>query len=247
MWYLGGKCRQSKKIVEYIGKLCPDFQVYVEPFCGGMWSGCAVMRTFPNRIYRFSDNNPWLINFWQAAKDGWNPPREISEETYNRYRDARPLDDPMTAYCGFAWSFGGKFFGGLARTNAGDVEGKGSVNSTLDKVQTIRVGNASFSCCDFTLVRKPLLRTIVYLDPSYSKRTKQHSKSLVDYGEFYRYAEALADQGAMVLATSFTNERNRTILHNYGDTVVRHLNGKKPDGTEELLMLVPKRNERTLL
>jgi len=54
MWYLGGKMRQSKQIVAAID----NFSLYVEPFCGALWSATAVMKTFPGRRYLLNHAYP---------------------------------------------------------------------------------------------------------------------------------------------------------------------------------------------
>jgi len=183
-----------------------------------------------------NDINPYLINMWHAAYDGWNPPEKVTERDYIYYNKTRPINDPMTGYVGFAWSFGGKFFGGAARTN-GRI--KGSYKSTRDKIDVIRANNVRFTCGHFSLV-KPQSQSVVYLDPPYEARTHQsHLSKRFNYDEYFIYAENLAKRH-VVIATSFTNERKWKVLHNYGDTVVRHHAGKAPDGTIELLLRVGK-------
>lgn len=234
MWYLGGKKRQSKMIVEWIRWLRPDFHTYVEPFCGAMWSACAVIKAFPGRKFVLNDANPYLMRFWTAAiKDGWDPPRKVDEATYNHYKRTRPLDDPMTGYLGFAWSFGGKFFGGAART---DGTFKGSVDSTVFKVGMLRGADVTITNVDFTSVVVPLGQ-LVYMDPPYEKRTKQSSVTTFDRGLYYKWA-VMQSKRATVLATEFVNPLDWPVLHDYGDTVVRHLNGKSSDGTHEFLLRV---------
>lgn len=116
MWYLGGKKWQAKKIVEAVQLLCPDFKVYIEPFCGAMWSAVAMIKAFPDRKFILSDVNPWLMRFWTAAaNDGLRPPTSGSESLYKKYKAEMSISDPLTGYVGFAWSFAGTFFGTPAR------------------------------------------------------------------------------------------------------------------------------------
>jgi site-specific DNA-adenine methylase len=168
MRYLGGKCRQSKEIVNAIRRLRPDFKVYVEPFCGAMWSACAIIRAFPGRKYLLSDNNPYLMTTWIRARNGWDPPPVFSEAEYMDYKKRLP----------------------------------------------------------------------VYLDPPYEGRTHQYKGSKgFDYDHFRNWAEALSKR-CCVLTTEFVNPRGWEVLHNWGDTVVRHHSGGESDGTCELLMRV---------
>lgn len=234
MRYIGGKNRQAKEIVRSVATYRNRLGTYVEPFCGGMWSACAVMQAFPDARFLMSDANPYLICLWKAIKDGWEPPSKVNEDTHKRYQRTLPADDPMTAYVGFAWSFGGKFFGGPARTN-GVFEG--SHSSTAKKAEIIRRSNVTFRCCSYEEAIIPLA-SVVYLDPPYEERTRQ-SKYVdpLNYDSYYKWAEQQG-QRATVLASSFINRRGWKVLHSWGDTVVRHVNGKEPDGTTELLMLV---------
>lgn len=226
--------RQSRQIVAVIATLHPDFKTYVEPFCGALWSACAVMRAFPDRRYVLNDVNPYLICFWKHAQSGWNPPEHLTERDYHHYNKTRPLNDPMTGYLGFAWSFGGKFFGGPART-AGRF--KGSYGSTIDKVAVLRRSTVMFTCSSFEDVRPPP-RSLVYLDPPYEARTAQSKgNGHLDRDAYFEYAGRLS-KSCTVIATEFVNQRGWPVLHNYGDTVVRHLNAKPRDGTVELLLRV---------
>lgn len=233
MWYLGGKARQAKQIVAAIRLIRPNFKVYVEPFCGAMWSATAVIKEFPGRHHIFNDINPHLMTFWKAAYEGWNPPEFISEETYTKYNKARPINDPMTGYVGFAWSFGGKFFGRIARTNN---KIKGSYKSTRNKIDILRSANCLFNTGPYEILKIPN-KAMVYLDPPYVNRTKHSQYHKFNKASYLSWAKKLAIR-CDVLATEFEHQSNWPILHNYGDTVVRHHAAKPKDGTFELLMRV---------
>lgn len=159
MRYLGGKCRQSKEIVNAIRRLRPNFKVYVEPFCGAMWSACAVIRAFPGRKYLLSDHHKHLMSFWIAAKAGFNPPRTVTQATYDKYKETRPEGDPMTGYLGFALSFGGKFYGGFARDKAGvRVFAREASGATQQKVETLRAADVVLATCDYQDAEPPPVR-----------------------------------------------------------------------------------------
>lgn len=234
MRYLGGKFRQSKQIAEYVKSMSnvADITEYGEPFCGSLSSAIAVSQVLPGVRVRLSDANPYLMRFWVAAKGGFNPPETITESDYAFYNKNRPKDDPMTGYVGFACSFGGKFFGGAARTN-GVI--KPSWKNTMDRVRWVREFDVELSCrpywefesCDTALT---------YLDPPYVGRTPQSREvPPFDREHFVLYAESLPGS---VIASEFINDREWNVVHNWGDTVVRHLNAKPADGTSEVLMRV---------
>lgn len=236
MWYLGGKHRQAKAIVAAVAGVSPDFGIYVEPFAGAMWSATAMIQAFPDKQFYLSDVHPALMNFWQAAIDGWDPPARVSEATYRQLNALRDPEDPMTGYVGFAWSFGGKFFGGAARSN-GQI--KGSYSSTMQKIRLLRQADVQLACLDYRSVR-PVRRAVMYLDPPYSfGRTPQdRGNGCFDRAAFLEYARGAAVASALVLTSEFVNDGGFEVVHNWGDTVVRHLNATPPDGTSELLMRV---------
>ena len=246
MWYLGGKHRQAKAIAAAVREYHPSFEVYVEPFCGALSSACAIIRAFPvGRTYILNDANTHLITFWQAALDGWDPPATIDEVTYRWYRDNRPADDPMTAYVGFAWSFGGKLFGGLARSatrqdkRGANGQNFGSYAGTMRKIVTLRLVKDSviFTCGDYASVPVPD-GAMVYLDPPYEGRTKQASHmEAIDVAAYVGYASSLSSR-CVVMASQFGERPEWVTVHNWGDTVVRHRGSKGRDGTYETLQLV---------
>lgn len=244
MRYLGGKARQSKHIVAAIDGLHPNFDTYVEPFCGALWSACAVMEAFPGRKYILNDINPYLMTMWRAGMGGWDPPGHVTEADYEFYRKNKPADDPMTAYMGFAWSFGGKFFGGLARENASFEVFQSShpqCPSTTKKMNMLRQNDVTLLCGDYQLV--PIDHgSMIYLDPPYAGRTKQTStNAAIDQGAYRIWSESLATE-SVVVATEFENSHRWQLMHDFGDTIVRHHSSKGKDGTRELLMRVVPRD-----
>lgn len=240
MQYLGGKHRQSKEIVNAIRRLRPNFRVYVEPFCGAMWSACAVIHAFPDRRYLFSDVHEPLMRSWhEFVINGLDPPEDISEKEYERYKRDRPQNDPLTGYVGFAMSFAAIYFAAFARDKRKkDSFAQTGRRTTLKKLEVLRKANVSLLTCDYRDAEPPPLGAMVYLDPPYEGRTHQHNGSKgFDYSHFRRWAEELSKR-CCVITTEFVNPRGWEILHNWGDTVVRHHSGGESDGTCELLMRV---------
>jgi DNA adenine methylase len=241
MRYLGGKFRQRKHIVNWVKENCPDFEHYYEPFCGAMWSGCAIMKNFPDAKFHFNDINPFLICFWKAIQEGWNPPKNFSESEYNYYNKHRPFDDPVTAYAGFCLSFGGKFFGGFARDKNHRREFREEAyRSCMEKIEIIRFHNCVFSCLDFNKVN-PKPGSLIYLDPPYSGRCPQSElNGKFDRDKFIKYAERKSNRNTVITTEflDYESERGWETIHNFGDTVVRHHSSKGKDGTEEKLYLV---------
>lgn len=126
MWYMGGKFRQSKAICQILKPYINSNTVYVEPFCGGMWSASRVIHELKPRYAILNDINRPLMLLWkECLRRGceWLPiTSSIIEENYSKYKTAQNENDPLTAWYGIALSFGGKWFGGVARHSKGHME-----------------------------------------------------------------------------------------------------------------------------
>ena len=132
MRYMGGKFRQSKAICQILKPHINEETIYVEPFCGGMWSAVRVARElYPKKMILNDINKPLMLLWEKCLAEGcdWLPINdEEIESNYQHYRITRDENDPLTAWYGIALSFGGKWFGGVARGHRND--GTTYVNGT---------------------------------------------------------------------------------------------------------------------
>ena len=238
MRYMGGKFRQSKYIVKVLKDLgCNKDSTYVEPFCGAMWSASAVARDIkPNKLI-LSDINQYVINMWNALiYDDCKLPTHLTEEEYKYYKNNKPIDDWRTAFVGFDMSFGGKWFGGLARMKYDKLNDRydfiSGVNSTMKVVEILKKSNIEIGC--FTYLKyRDVVGSYIYLDPPYENRVKCHNfDGKFDYIEFWDFARHISKNN-IVIVTCFNCPEDFKTLYNFGDTVVRHLNSKGKDGTNE--------------
>ena len=237
MRYMGGKFRQSKAIKEHITKRHHDFH-YVEPFCGALGSAEKVVPFSKTAV--LSDVSVPLVNMWNAMIDDWMPPDTVDEDTYKRYADKRhepDASDPMTAYCGYAMSFGGKWFGGLARS--GDLTARSQTNQKMaclrkiravcgvvKRIQSLDYRDALNEVCD---------GSVVYLDPPYGGRTVAHHTARdFDTAEFWDMAHALSKR-CHVYVSEFAAPCGWKPIHVWGDTVVRHGANANAGNTSERL------------
>lgn len=240
MRYMGGKHRQSKAILDVLSKAHPKGTVYVEPFCGAMGSAEKLVPYFGGGF--LSDASKPLINMWLALLQGWEPPDTMDEETYKKYADKRhnpDVDDPLTAWAGYALSFGGKWYGGLARQGNGDSAGtaRSQLNqktAALRKAKAIQ--GSSVTCMDYAeAVANAPNGAVVYLDPPYADRTKAHHTAKgFNSQQFWNMAKELSSR-CNVYVSEFTAPRGWVVVHSWGDTVVRHRAGTQTDGTCECL------------
>jgi DNA adenine methylase len=109
MQYLGGKSRVLRWLVPELRKRWRG-EGYFEPFVGAGWviAESAAPVRFGNDI-----NSP-LICLLEAVANGWQPPVTLTEDEYNALRGAAL--SPLKAFAGFGCSWGGKWFGGYARS-----------------------------------------------------------------------------------------------------------------------------------
>lgn len=164
---MGGKYRQSRGIVECIRPYVEDGFTYVEPFCGGMWSAARVcMDLHPGRVILNDVNRPLMLLWDRCLEDGvdWLPTDmgEI-EANYQYYKHDAPDDDPLKAWYGIACSFGGKWFGGVARSK-GKTDFKPQARSTARKADTLRPCHPELSWGSYKEMSIPD-GSVVYCDP----------------------------------------------------------------------------------
>lgn len=238
MRYMGGKHRQSKALAEIIGRRHMGASYY-EPFCGALGSAEKVAPYMG--ISSLSDASEPLINFWRAMMLGWEPPDTVSEETYARYaarRHTPDAQDPMTAYCGYAMSFGGKWFGGLARCERGKHQQMAQKAACVRKAKVMVENAVRLECADYRdVVNKIAAGAVVYLDPPYASGTiAHHTAKRFDHSEFWRLARDLSGR-AYVYVSEFTAPPGWVPVHVWGDTVVRHGAQATPDKSEALYVV----------
>lgn len=80
--YVGGKEKFAKEILAII---LPGNtpRPYYEPFVGS----ASMLVAVPCTMQRFAnDRNPYLVAMHEAARDGWTPPTDVSEDEYNPIR-----------------------------------------------------------------------------------------------------------------------------------------------------------------
>lgn len=162
MRYLGGKHRIAARVCDVLERL-RDGRPYREPFVGAGW---VLSRL--GGVREASDACQPLITLYRALHDGWIPPETLTEDQYARLSETRDPDDPMTAFAGFGCSFGGKYFGGMARTKCRDEDHVGAARRSLLNFRDRTVG-VRFSCATYADLEPR--GELVYCDPPYANTT----------------------------------------------------------------------------
>lgn len=160
MRYLGGKSRIAGWLAEQF-KRCYKGQPYFEPFVGAAW----VMSRFTTPDHRHGNDicKP-LICLFEALGQGWRPPERVSEDEYRALQEA-PLS-PLKAFAGFGCSWGGKWFGGYARS--GERNYASNARNSLLK-QAPHLHNVHWTCRDYREAQPDGF--FIYADPPYRNTT----------------------------------------------------------------------------
>lgn len=190
MQYFGGKAKIRKPIQQLIKSLLKSGQTYWEPFCGGLWIAEGINTN--NMIC--SDIHLDLILLYNEIKNGWIPPEIISEEEYNFYRNEIP--SALRAFIGFGCSFGGKFFGGYARSGDRNYA-KNAKNSLLKKLSCIK--KANFVHASYDNFNNNAKNWIIYCDPPY-KGTTKFSTGNFDHNKFWDWVRNMSKNNVVIVS-----------------------------------------------
>lgn len=201
MQYVGGKFRLAKHVERLILQARGSQTAYVEPFLGGAATFSRLAPHFATA--RGFDVVEDLILMWEAVRDGWVPPSEVSEDEYRALRNADP--SALRGFVGFGCSFGGKWFGGYGRKRIAGGKpateptlAPGAARSVMRQAAGIR--HAEFGVADY---RDVLIAgsDVVYCDPPYAGTTGYTGTPPFSTDEFWHTAARWASLGATVLVS----------------------------------------------
>lgn len=199
MKYQGGKSRIVKHLAPFLLEgLSGHGGRLVEPFVGGFNIVPEVSDSITEALCL--DIHPGLISLYLALSKGWVPPCDVTENEYCRLRQERDWSNPMTAFVAFGCSFGGKEWGGYARsrktTRNYAREGCTRLLSKVPSIQKCAFENVSYDQLD-----EPL-DALIYADPPY-RDTLSYTKTPFDHEKFYLWCEHHARCGSTVLVSEF--------------------------------------------
>lgn len=236
MNYLGGKFRQGRRIAEIIQPHLDGADAYIEPFCGAMGSASRVAALYDGPMALSDQHGPLMVMWQQAILHGWEPPSSMTAEQYADIKARQDPKDPVTAFCGFGCSFAATYFSSYARTTTRGDHCLQSRNGVLRKVAALRrrsVDQLFLIHADYQVYANTT-NAVFYLDPPYAGRTKQ-SAFAFNHEQFWEFARELSAKNT-VFISEFVFPDDFESVHNFGDTVVRHHQGKGSDGTAEHLV-----------
>lgn len=179
MRYMGGKCKEAARILEVVLRDRQPGQLYVEPFVGG----CNVIDKVTGPRWGNDFNWP-LIELWKAVQRGWEPPENVSEEDYRRIREDTMGDPALHAFVACAGSWGGKWWGGYARSEGRNIiaEGRRHVLKQSPKLAGVLFTRGSY------LDLEVPCGSLVYCDPPYRGTTTYKNTGKWDPAAFWKWA-----------------------------------------------------------
>ncbi len=202
MRFMGSKRRIAPELSIILHKHMRD--TYIEPFVGG----CNMMEHIkcPRRFG--SDVNPALIAMWQGLQKGWVPPSTLSEEEYEAIKTFPGMYNPaLVGFVGFGCSFGGKWFGGFARSKERDhtAESKLSVLRQRDILYDV-----TFSCRPYSII--DVRDALIYCDPPYENTTK-YNLNYFDYTVFWNWCRRLSKHNTVLISSYEAPDDFKSIWH----------------------------------
>jgi len=223
MRYLGGKSRTANQIAGYLNYIRKPGQPYWEPFVGGGW----ILERIASHPNYASDANYHLIEMWKALQSGWIPPNTITKEQYQAIKDS-DTDDALKAFVGFGCSFGGKWFGGLAKNDNDRNYCSNAKNSLLQKISSI--GNrTNFFHADFMTTEPMADKMLIYCDPPYDNTTGYGAIGDFDTNAFWNRVRKLSNNGHTVIVSEYVAPDDFScVLEMSTKTDLHTRNGKEP-------------------
>lgn len=194
----------AKFIVDTILASTDRRERLVEPFMGG---GAVTEKLAPHFAETVSsDVVEDIVLMWQAVIEGWEPPKSVSEEEYQKLRDEKP--SALRSFAGFGGSFGGKFFAGYARgglTSSGEPRNhQGESARSISRTgKILREHAVSVHLLDY---RDADVRPgdVVYCDPPYAGTFGYSEAGAFDTNEFIQTVESWAHAGAEVFVSEYS-------------------------------------------
>jgi DNA adenine methylase len=204
VYYLGGKTRLAKRIVDTLPIDAVD-DIW-EPFMGGgSITGELSKRLRHGQRLFASDAFVPLIAMWTAAVGGFDFPECVTEV---EYREARLLPDthPLKAFIGFGCSFGGRYYEGYARNSHSNYCSLSKKHNAKTIGSFARSnGSVSVRLRDFLQVAPCATerKLLIYCDPPYAGTTR-YSTGTFDHDRFWSLCREWRRKGALVYVSEFS-------------------------------------------
>lgn len=225
MQYLGGKSKIRKQVAAVIEQYRKDGQEYFEPFVGGGW----ILQEVKGKRTA-ADGNAALIALYVALQNGWEPPEFVSEGEWRYWRNQPVTGDPMKAFCGFGCSFGGKWFGGYARSGARNYasETQRRLKRLLPMIQDVSFLHGNYT--DWTPHAM-----LVYCDPPYAGTTTYGAFDGFDTDLFWNTMRKWSETNT-VIVSEYEAPEDFCCIAEFGSRMGLTTGGERPVRAEKVFM-----------
>ena len=201
MMYMGNKNRIAKHILPIMLKE-REGRTWVEPFVGG---GNMIDKVDGVRIG--ADINPYLIQALKLIRDNVDSiPDVVTEQDYMFYKSIG-YPTGLGGFVGFTMSFGGKWFGGYRRDQAGT---KGCPINEYTQTQRAKksaikqsklLQGVELVCSSYDTLAIPD-GSIIYCDPPYQGTTSY--KDDFSHEAFWQWCRDKTKEGHKVYISEYT-------------------------------------------
>lgn len=205
MRYQGSKSKIAKEIIPIITKNLSNDKWYVEPFMGGC-NTFALVDT-PKKIG--NDFNKYVVEMWNAFKNGKKPIPNVSLEEYNDMKRSYLENDGkypnwILGYVGNACSYGGGWWNGYAHKNPNRNEDhvKEAYNGTMKQINSFKhLTESRFTYGSYDAMEIPN-SSVIYCDPPYASTKKYESD--FDNDAFWEWCRKMKDKGNEVYISEYS-------------------------------------------
>ena len=198
MKYMGSKARIAKYILPIILADRKENQWYVEPFVGG---ANMIDKVDGKRIG--ADSNEYLIEALKLIRDcPYCLPKSnkvFKENDYQEIKKCIECDVAFKGYCGFALSYGGKWWGGWRRDKQRKRDYVSEAFRNAIK-QSPKLKGVILNHCHYQDLEIPP-NSIIYCDPPYAQTTKY--KDNFDHEEFWQWCRDKTNEGHKVFISEY--------------------------------------------
>lgn len=189
MQYLGGKSRLGGRIVQAIlDDLGVKHLTLAVDLCSGAGGVTHRLADVADRVVAV-EAHPGLVALHKAVQSGWVPPEHVSEAEYQEVRRGNQTT-AIAAFVGFGCSFGGKWWGGYARTEAGNTSARNyALNARRAVLKETRpnIDHVNADALTFEIDTE-----VVYCDPPYEGTTGYDAIAVAEDGSWWRRLADLA-------------------------------------------------------
>lgn len=233
MMYQGGKTKLAKPIASIIRPAILPGTRYVEPFLG---SAAVAVELVPySTASVLSEGNESVALMWTAVLQGWVPPSSVTAEEYAELK-AGSLHSALHGFVGTGCSFGGKWFGGLAKGSKGrDYIGQAQ-RSVLRRASVLSAhGVSSVRCADYRSTDADS-SSVVYCDPPYANTMGYPAVGDFDSDAFWAQVREWVSVGACVYVSEYTAPADFVSVWSVDRAETVAIRGEHPRVTDKLFV-----------